>query len=150
MARYPRHRPSAIKQLKDYLRSRVKVFAWTAGIIATLAGAVTAVANAWPYIEPVWVAHRGYVRDVADDVTHKWKLAQQTQTSILRDLQIEATEGKKSAANNALANWKLEKLKTKDPVTHALIDRQIEEKESELTRLNGQLKTLNTLKAQGQ
>lgn len=148
--RYPRHRGSAIKQFKDALRGRIKTIAWSAGILATIAGSITAVSAAWPIVEPVLVAHRGYVRDQARDLNQQWKVAQQTQTSILRDLQIEATEGKKSSANNALANWKLEKLKTRDPVTTTLIEQQISEKEAEVEKLNQQLRTLNRLKAQGQ
>jgi len=146
--RFPRHRPSAMKQLKDAVS--LKMIVWTAGIVATIAGSVTGVSAAWPILEPMLLAHRGYVRVVADDVKHEWKVAQQTQTSILRDLQIEATEGKKSSANNALANWKLEKLKTKDPVTTNLIEQQIGQKEAEIERLNDQLRTLNKLKSQGQ
>lgn len=127
-----------------------KTLVWIAGVVTALTGAVIGIAKSWEYIEPGIPALRYYVRDQINGSTNSFKIAQQSQTSIFRDLQIENNEGKKAAAANALANWKLEKLKTNDSVTQNLIENQIREKEAEIEKLNSQLRTLDNLKAKGQ
>ena len=126
-----------------------KVTAATAVIIG-LTGSATGMRAAMPLLKPVAPALIYYVDDSVGEVERKLTVAQQSTNSILRDLQIEANEGKKSSVNNSLANWKLEKLKTNDPVTRGLIDQQIQQQENELEKLNSQLKTLNKLRQQGQ
>jgi len=133
-----------------FFRVTLKSIVWSAGVVTAIAGAIVGVAKSWEYIEPGMPAFRYYVRDRIDTSLSPFKTAQQSQTSILRDLQIENTEGKRSNAANALANWKLERLKTQDPVTQGLIDRQIQEKDNELKKLDSQLKTLNELRSQAQ
>lgn len=137
-----RHRPhrasSAIKELGSYLRSRWKLLAGVLTGVALVFTSVGAISKNWEAVEPNFLATRGFVR-----------YAQQSQTSILRDLQIESAEGKRSQAANSVANWRLEKLKTHDPVTQGLIDQQITNQEAEVERLSDQLRTLNRLKAQG-
>lgn len=139
---YPRHSPSAVKELLAYLKTRWKLFTFGLAGVATVFTSVGAISKNWDAVEPSFISTRGFVRDSI-------KVAQQTQTGILRDLQIESAEGKRSQASNAVANWKLEKLKTKDPVTQSLIDQQIINQEAEVDRLSQQLKTLNRLKQQG-
>lgn len=137
-----RHRPhrtqSALKELGSYLRSRWKLLAGVLTGVALVFTSVGAISKNWDVVEPNFLATRGFVR-----------YAQQSQTSILRDLQIESAEGKRSQAANSVANWRLEKLKTHDPVTQGLIDQQIVNQEAEVERLSDQLRTLNRLKAQG-
>lgn len=116
------------------------------GIIVGITGSVTGARSAWPILRLGLPATIYYVDDSLDEHEKKVNTAQQTTNSILRDLQIESTEGKRSNASNALANWKLERTKTQDPVSFGLIDQQIREKEDEINRLNNQLKTLNRLK----
>ena len=142
---YPRHRPSAVKELYAYLRGRWKLFAIILGGVAGTFASVGTIAKNWDAVEPSFLASRGWTRDLV-------KLAQSQQPSVLpaiRDLQIESAEGKKSQALNSVANWKLEKTKAKDPVTQGLIDQQITNQENEVSRLNGQIRTLNRLKQEG-
>lgn len=139
----PYYHPAAIKELKAYLRSRWKLIAGSIGAVVFLFTSAGAISKNWDVVESNWVATRGYVR------THVL-LAQAPQTLITRDLQIDINEGKRSNAANDLAKWKLERSKTKDPITIELIDKQITEREGEVERLNEQRRVLNRLKAQGQ
>ena len=131
-----------MKELKAYLRSKWKGFAAVvASVVAVFAGVGTISSN-WDSVESGIPAHRGYVREHV-------RVAQAPQQMIYRDIQLEINDGKRTNAASDLAKWKLEKLKTKDPVTLELIDKQIGEKEREIDGLVDQRKTLNKLKSEG-
>lgn len=136
--------PSALKELAGYLKSRWKMFTGVLAGVAILFTSVGAISKNWDAVEPNFLTTRGFVRDLV-----RTAQAQNSVLPVIRDLQIESAEGKRSQANNAAANWKLERSKTQDPVTQRLIDQQISNQEAEVERLTEQLRTLNRLKAQG-
>jgi hypothetical protein len=66
--------------------------------------------------------------------------------SVVRDLQIEAAEGKLANNRDSYVKWEIELRKTRDPSSREIIQRQM--RELELTRggLEQQLRTLRELR----
>jgi len=67
-------------------------------------------------------------------------------TSVVRDLQMEAAEGKLSANRDAYVKWEVELRKTKDPVSRELIMKQMQNLEATRGGLEQQLKTLRDIR----
>ncbi|HEX4919827.1 MAG TPA: hypothetical protein VFV92_03710, partial [Candidatus Bathyarchaeia archaeon] len=90
---------------------------------------------------------RGFVIEFVGDVQKPIQQQLQSSNEILRDIQIEAFEGKLDANKDAVAKWSLEKDKAADPNTKNMIDQHIKELVSSGDRLKGQLDNLRMLKA---
>lgn len=69
-----------------------------------------------------------------------------TLPTTVRDLQLEAAEGKLTATKNDQVKWEVELRKTKDQVTRDLINKQMRELENTRGRLEQQIKTLNAIR----
>jgi hypothetical protein len=112
-------------------------------LVGAIAGAMTGVASAWSQFELPMFATRGYVAVQIGPL----KLAFDNTGKAVRDLQIEAAEGKLAQTKDALAKWKLEGLKTSDPTSKELIHKQQRELEATQERLEDQLKSLRSIRS---
>lgn len=104
-------------------------------LVAALGGALAT----WQHIEPVFPAHRAYVRDLFN-VTIAPLARKQS------DIQIELAEGKRSDLRQARARWVLEYNKAQDATTKGMAEDQIAEIDTQLSRLQDQLKILQRLR----
>ena len=141
------YRPVSMYQRWGKLPPHVRRAAVWAGAITTITGAIVGMSRALPVVEPYWPAHRMYVRDRVDFARDEFKATENSNTLILRDLQIEQAEGKRDAVKNDLAKWAVELNKTQDPQTRQLIEKTINEQNATYERLQEQLRSLNKLRA---
>lgn len=110
--------------------------------VAAIGGAV----KAWPDLEPGMPALRHYVRSEVTDAERRVKIAQEGTVRILRDLQIEQAEGKRDRIENDIAKWALERGKTQDPGTAAMIDEELRRSVQTKQRIDRQIETLTRMR----
>jgi hypothetical protein len=122
----------------------VKYATGVLAFVAAIGGAVAAV----PKIEPVFPAHRLYVREEVRHVHDTIQMAQDASIRALRDVQVEQAEGKREAADDALATWQLKLSGTTDETAKQLIRERIRALENTQRKLDGQINTLNRLRGQ--
>ena len=100
-----------------------------ASSVGAVSGAIVATAAAWPHVESVAPAHRGYVVEKVGDVR-----------SVTNELQKWRFEDAKAKLSADSANWNIQLQREKDPNTRALIQQNIEridrEKQAVEDRLN--------------
>ena len=120
------------------------------GVVVGLSGSVTGVRAAWPVVKMWMPAPIVYVDGSIEEAEGRIRMAQQTNTSILRDLQLETAEGKKESAAQNKAKWQVERSKIQDPATLGLIDQQLNELDKTISRINSQIRVIEKLKANGQ
>ena len=119
------------------------------GIVAGVSGSVTGGRAAWPIVKMGLPAPIVYVDSSLEEVEGRIRMAQQTSTSILRDLQVETAEGKKESAVQNKAKWQVERSKIQDPATLGLIDQQLNDLDKTISRLDNQIRVIEKLKASG-
>ena len=147
MGKQPKQRTMAVRAhsllWSTPLRKRLTV---ALSFVSLLAGTIVAVAKALPVVEPYAPAHRAYVREQHDDTVQIAQSAAKENQAILRDLQVEAAEGKLAATTNDLAKWNLELNKAADESTKDIIRRQINTLEATKRKLEAQINTLNRIR----
>jgi hypothetical protein len=119
---------------------------WLIGAIGATATTIVGMNQAWPIIERRWPATHEYVQLAMDEVRRELKNSIDNTTWTLRDIQVEATEGKLEANKDLVAKWTLERTKTSDPITQSMIDQRLKELNATDKRLQEQLKMLQEMK----
>jgi hypothetical protein len=89
-----------------------------------------------------------YVDGRAENIIQLAQNAAKENQSILRDLQVEAAEGKRDATSNDIAKWQLELSKAHDDTGKSLIQQQINTLNATKQKLESQIGTLNRLRGQ--
>lgn len=120
------------------------------GIIIGATGAAGSIKASWSVMRYGVPANLVYVDGSVEEVEGRIRIAQQSNASILRDLQIETAEGKKESAVQNKAKWQVERSKTKDPATLNLIDQQLNDLDRTISRLDNQIRVIEQLKSRGQ
>ncbi len=119
-----------------------KAITSTAGLIAAIAAAITAVPPAWSALGLPEFASKTFVDARIEPI----KVAQADTQKILRDLQIDVAEGKKERTDDSIANWKLQLGRATDAQDRSMIERHLQELEDTRTKLEDQIKTLRSLR----
>lgn len=119
------------------------------GLLGAYPGGVAGAKLIRDQTEPQWYASHDWVREQVDTKLAPIVLAQNDDRKILRDIQIDtANRSKRDEANN-LAKWTVERDKAKDRLTIDLIDKQLQASKDAIQALDQQIRTIETLKAQG-
>lgn len=94
-------------------------------------GAIVGTVEAWPYVEPYLVAHRGYVAEQVGGVR-----------TTVGEVLIWKAEDARNKIKADISGWNIQLQKEQDPQTRALIERQLEQLASDQKQNDERLRKL--------
>jgi hypothetical protein len=130
------------KRWTHWITDRSPVVLWAGGLTMIFGLIVAIPATFGTIMMPV----HGLIDGRVDIKFGPLQYAFEGTNSVVRDLQIEAAEGKLANNRDSYVKWEIELRKTRDPSSREIIQRQM--RELELTRggLEQQLRTLRELR----
>ena len=119
-----------------------KALTSAAATITAISGAVVAVPPAWSAMGLPEIATRSWA---VSEVYQPIKLAQNSVTKQVVDLQIDLATGKSDQLENTRLTLEIEKIKSTDEMVKAKIDAQIRKIDRDMNALVDQIKTLRDM-----
>jgi hypothetical protein len=134
--------PRKRKNWTHWVTDRSPIVLWAGGLTVIFGLIVAIPATFGTLLMPV----HGLIDGRVDMKFGPLQFAFEGTSAVVRDLQIEAAEGKLAANRDSYIKWEIELRKTKDPSSREIIQKQMRELEATRGGLEQQLRTLRELR----